>query len=146
MLINAGDESRTVYSVWFPLIVTKSDGAIWVWGAVHKWCQYTSNQGPVGGSDYCWQRLDEGSELWGPKLIGKWAWRSLEMWEGIGDILEHFADNDDVRAVIMRGAGGKAFVSGADISEFDQARANAEQRESWAAWKPGSVKAEQCDV
>ena len=56
---------------------------------------------------------------------------SLEMWEGIGDILEHFADNDDVRAVIMRGAGGKAFVSGADISEFDQARANAEQRESY---------------
>ena len=50
---------------------------------------------------------------------------SLEMWEGIGDILEHLADNDDVRAVIMRGAGGKAFVSGAEISEFDQARANA---------------------
>ena len=42
------------------------------------------------------------------------------MWEGIGDILEHFADNDDVRAVIMRGAGGKTFVSGADISEFDK--------------------------
>ena len=56
---------------------------------------------------------------------------SLEMWEGIGDILEHFSDNDDVCAVIMRGAGGKAFVSGADISEFDQARANAEQRESY---------------
>ena len=56
---------------------------------------------------------------------------SLEMWEGIGDILEHFADNDDVRAVIMRGAGGKAFVSGADISEFDKERANAEQRASY---------------
>ena len=56
---------------------------------------------------------------------------SLEMWEGIGDILEHFADNEDVRVVIMRGAGGKAFVSGADISEFDKERANAEQRESY---------------
>ena len=33
---------------------------------------------------------------------------SLEMWEGIGDILEHFAANDDVRVVVMRGAGGKA--------------------------------------
>ncbi|MEC8491590.1 MAG: enoyl-CoA hydratase/isomerase family protein, partial [Pseudomonadota bacterium] len=50
---------------------------------------------------------------------------SLEMWEGIGDILEHFADNEDVRVIIMRGAGGKAFVSGADISEFDKERANA---------------------
>ena len=56
---------------------------------------------------------------------------SLEMWQGIGDILEHFAGNDEVRVIIMRGAGGKAFVSGADISEFDEKRANSEQRESY---------------
>ena len=31
----------------------------------------------------------------------------------------------------MRGAGGKAFVSGADISEFGEKRANAEQRRSY---------------
>ncbi len=53
---------------------------------------------------------------------------SLEMWQGIGDILEHFAANDEVRVVVMRGAGGKAFVSGADISEFDAKRSNAEQQ------------------
>lgn len=53
---------------------------------------------------------------------------SLEMWQGIGDILQHYATSDDVRVVIMRGAGGKAFVSGADISEFDEKRANAKQR------------------
>lgn len=56
---------------------------------------------------------------------------SLEMWQAIGDILEHFSNNDAVRVVIMRGAGGKAFVSGADISEFDSQRANAEQRQSY---------------
>lgn len=56
---------------------------------------------------------------------------SLEMWQGMGDILEHFAVNDAVRVIIMRGAGNKAFVSGADISEFDKARANAEQRASY---------------
>ncbi|NKB99789.1 MAG: enoyl-CoA hydratase [Pseudomonadales bacterium] len=56
---------------------------------------------------------------------------SLEMWQGIGDILEHFSDNQDVRVVVMRGAGGNAFVSGADISEFDQKRANAEQRRTY---------------
>ena len=56
---------------------------------------------------------------------------SLEMWQAIGDILEHFSNNDAVRVVIMRGAGSKAFVSGADISEFDSQRANAEQRQSY---------------
>jgi enoyl-CoA hydratase/carnithine racemase len=56
---------------------------------------------------------------------------SLEMWQAIGDILEYFSGNNDVRVIIMRGAGGKAFVSGADISEFDENRANAEQRASY---------------
>ena len=56
---------------------------------------------------------------------------SLEMWKGIGDAFEQFSDANDVRAVIMRGAGGKAFVSGADISEFDKERANALQRETY---------------
>ena len=56
---------------------------------------------------------------------------SLEMWKGIGDAFEQFNDANDVRAVIMRGAGGKAFVSGADISEFDKERANALQRETY---------------
>ena len=46
---------------------------------------------------------------------------SLEMWEGIGDILEHFASNDNVRVIVMRGAGGKSFVSGAYF-EFDKSR------------------------
>ncbi len=56
---------------------------------------------------------------------------SLEMWQGIGDILEHYNASDEVRVVMMRGAGGKAFVSGADISEFDTKRANAEQKETY---------------
>ena len=56
---------------------------------------------------------------------------SLEMWEGLGDILEHFQASDDVRVVVMLGAGDRAFVSGADISEFDNKRANAEQKEAY---------------
>ena len=56
---------------------------------------------------------------------------SLEMWQGIGDIMEHFEADDAVRVVVMRGAGGKAFVSGADISEFDKERANAEQKDAY---------------
>jgi len=57
---------------------------------------------------------------------------SLEMWQGIGDALEAFQKDDTVRVVVMRGAGGKSFVSGADISEFDQHRANAHQRKQYA--------------
>lgn len=56
---------------------------------------------------------------------------SLEMWQGMGDALAYFQHNDAVRVVVMRGAGGKAFVSGADISEFGEKRANAEQRRSY---------------
>jgi len=57
---------------------------------------------------------------------------SLEMWQGIGDAMEMMEADADVRVVIMKGAGGKAFASGADISEFDQRRANAAQRHEYA--------------
>lgn len=56
---------------------------------------------------------------------------SLDMWQGIADVLKAFAADANVRVAIMRGAGGKAFVSGADISEFDQHRANADQRATY---------------
>ncbi len=47
---------------------------------------------------------------------------SLEMWEALPVIMEHFNGDDDIRLVILRGAGNKAFVSGADISQFDNVR------------------------
>ena len=57
---------------------------------------------------------------------------SLEMWEGLAVILESFRKDDSVRVVILQGAGDKAFVSGADISEFDSKRGSAEQKASYA--------------
>ena len=57
---------------------------------------------------------------------------SLEMWQAIGHILERFEADDGVRVAVMQGAGGKAFVSGADISEFDAKRSNAEQKAEYA--------------
>ena len=56
---------------------------------------------------------------------------SLEMWQGIADIIDQFEKDDDVKVVVMTGAGGKAFVSGADISEFDKVRGSAEANESY---------------
>ena len=53
------------------------------------------------------------------------------MWQGMGDIFEHFESNPRVRTAVMTGAGGKAFVSGADISEFDKKRSSAAQRREY---------------
>jgi enoyl-CoA hydratase/carnithine racemase len=49
---------------------------------------------------------------------------SLEMWDATARILNDFARDDDIRVVVVTGAGGKAFVSGADISKFGDERSN----------------------
>src|SRR6202167_2332637 len=51
---------------------------------------------------------------------------SLEMWEATTEILNGFAADSDIRVVVLTGAGGKAFVSGADISKFGSERATLE--------------------
>src|SRR5256714_8891881 len=57
---------------------------------------------------------------------------SLEMWEGLGSALIELRDHPDVRVVILVGAGDKAFVSGADISQFEKTRHNAEAAEEYS--------------
>ncbi len=51
---------------------------------------------------------------------------SLEMWEAASDILADFAADKAIRVVVLTGAGGKAFVSGADISKFESERSSKE--------------------
>ena len=51
---------------------------------------------------------------------------SLAMREAMAEILEAYAKDDEVRVLVLRGTGGKAFVSGADISEFKEKRNSAE--------------------
>ena len=58
---------------------------------------------------------------------------SLEMWQAGTRILEEFAGDDDVRVLVVTGAGGKAFVSGADISKFEDERATREAVERYNA-------------
>jgi enoyl-CoA hydratase len=52
---------------------------------------------------------------------------SLAMWESIRGVLEDFAADPQVRVVVLAGAGDKAFVSGADISQFESQRSAPEQ-------------------
>ena len=51
---------------------------------------------------------------------------SLDMWDATSRFLEGFANDEEVRVVVLTGAGGKAFVSGADISKFESERATLE--------------------
>lgn len=64
---------------------------------------------------------------------------SVEMWEGFGFALKDAAADPDVRVLVLTGEGGKAFVSGGDISQFEathsspEARAEMERRAG--AWR-----------
>ena len=51
---------------------------------------------------------------------------SLDMWEAIPRVLDGFAGDAEIRVVVLTGAGDKAFVSGADISQFEKERSTAE--------------------
>ena len=50
---------------------------------------------------------------------------SAAMWEAIPAAAQDLDEDGDIRVVILRGAGDVAFVSGADISEFEQRRTGA---------------------
>lgn len=52
---------------------------------------------------------------------------SQEMHHATAAALEDYARDDVVRVVILRGQGDKAFISGADISQFAEKRSNLEQ-------------------
>jgi len=55
---------------------------------------------------------------------------SLKVWEAVAAAAERFGTDPQVRMVVISGAGGKAFASGADISEFDEKRDSPEARYS----------------
>src|SRR6185295_17678297 len=57
---------------------------------------------------------------------------SLEMWEGLGQALGELRDNPGVRVVFVVAAGAQAFVSGADISRFEETRHNAAASEEYS--------------
>jgi enoyl-CoA hydratase len=51
---------------------------------------------------------------------------SLDMWEAMDALLGDYTEDSDIRLLVVSGAGGKAFVSGADISKFESERATKE--------------------
>jgi enoyl-CoA hydratase len=57
---------------------------------------------------------------------------SLDMWRDAATTLEELSREDSVRVVILTGAGGKSFVSGADISKFESERSSESGVEAYA--------------
>jgi len=53
---------------------------------------------------------------------------SLVMWRNLPAVMAHFTADPNVRVVVVRGAGDKAFSAGADISEFPAVRATPADR------------------
>lgn len=51
---------------------------------------------------------------------------SLDMWERLTALLKDYAADPDLKVLVISGAGGKAFVSGADISKFESQRSSKE--------------------
>ena len=48
---------------------------------------------------------------------------SVDMWEAVPPLLAQAESDETIRLVVFSGAGDKAFVSGADISQFEDMRA-----------------------
>lgn len=56
---------------------------------------------------------------------------SFEMWQAIPSLAAALDEDPEVRVVILRGAGEAAFVSGADISEFERTRTGAQAAQAY---------------
>ena len=55
------------------------------------------------------------------------------MWKRLGEVARGIATHDEIRCVILRGAGTKAFAPGNDISEFEKERSNVDQARAYGA-------------
>jgi enoyl-CoA hydratase len=51
---------------------------------------------------------------------------SLDMWKRLTALLKDYAEDPELKVLVISGAGGKAFVSGADISKFESQRSTKE--------------------
>lgn len=71
---------------------------------------------------------------------------SVDMWEAIPRVLDRFEADPELRAIVLAGAGDKAFVSGADISQFESQRSGAEAVQRYEEIAEGAqLRLQRCD-
>ncbi len=66
---------------------------------------------------------------------------NLDMWRGIADAFTALNGDDDLRCIIMRGAGEKAFAAGADIAEFASERFDRDSARTYGAVMASALEA-----
>jgi enoyl-CoA hydratase len=66
---------------------------------------------------------------------------SVDMWEAVPMLLGRAAKDDNVRVVVLSGEGGKSFISGADISQFEDMRAAKEAVKAYEAMAEAALEA-----
>ena len=64
---------------------------------------------------------------------------SVDMWEAIPRLLAQAEDDDSVRMIVFSGEGGKSFISGADISQFEDQRAQKEAVKHYEVMAEGAL-------
>jgi enoyl-CoA hydratase len=70
---------------------------------------------------------------------------SFEMWQSLPIVLEAYVNDPEVRVIVLKGAGEKAFSAGADISQFKEKRTGEEAvREYNAASDKASSALREC--
>jgi enoyl-CoA hydratase len=73
-----------------------------------------------------------------PERLNALTW---VMWEGAGNAFTSLEADDDVRCIVLRGAGDRAFAPGADIAEFAELRSNFEQARAYGRLMHGTMRA-----
>lgn len=63
------------------------------------------------------------------------------MWQRLGAVMRELSADDALRCVVLRGAGGKAFAPGNDISEFEIERRDFAQGKAYGAVLHGALAA-----
>ena len=82
----------------------------------------------------CLQAFIDGSTAW--LVLNRPERRNAlnaDMWAAIPVLMNSLDGQADVRAIVIRGAGGEAFAAGADISEFGEARNDAAAARAYEA-------------
>ena len=66
---------------------------------------------------------------------------SVQMWAGVPTAISAFDADPDVRVIVLAGDGEKAFISGADISQFNELRASQQAQEQYELAVSGAMNA-----
>ncbi len=66
---------------------------------------------------------------------------TIDMWVRLGEAVSGLAADDDIRCIVLRGAGGKAFAPGNDISEFETERHDPASAKAYGAVMHGTLAA-----